>query len=447
MEDLKTRFKSDKVNALFKDITPLEYLLCCIPFLLSLVSIPTTITALFDDAPEIFAFIYLLTALGVPLVFGLAFLLGLRWRIIYFAILLLFGNFLLIFLGRPWEYFMTADRDSAIRIGIEAILQGKFPYYSRTCLGNCPTPLPFTFIFYLPIYLITGGYTFYMNLIIFTAFSIVLLYNFIDSKRDYLIIPVIAFIVFSDWFFLEVFVNSDLVNTGLILGMIIFLLPDEIPEQKVIIKYLKITPLKPQKIDKRVILFAIFFGSLLAMRILNWLVGIIIVLYVLKNYGLKNTFYLVLITIGVFLVFILPFMFQDLNYFLYVCPLGTNASPLSNWRPYNSIPSFGHFILDLLNIFLNYGDLNGIIIMFLILGFSCMIGLIKCENKFHLFLIITMIYLIFLIFFLFGFRYAIISDYIPIMVIPFVLSFLYSDLENSKKNSNTKVIQRSFTAS
>ena len=83
--------------------------------------------------------------------------------------------------------------------------------------------------------------------------------------------------------------------------------------------------------------------------------------------------------------------------------------------------------------------------MLFILGFSLMIGLIKCENKYHLFLIITMIYLFFLIFFLFGFRYNLISDYVPIAVIPFVLSILYSDLENSKKSYNTKEIEMNST--
>ncbi len=429
MKELKTRFKSEKINAFFREITPIEYLLMCLPFLFSLVSIPAAISLLTDDELGILVFIFILVALSFTFILGILFLAGVKWRIIYFIILIIFGNVIILFLGKPWEYYLTAGRDSAIRVGIEAILQGKFPYYSKTYLGNYLTPLPFTFILYLPIYLITGGYTFYMNMIIFSCFCITLLYKFINTERDYLIIPIIAFIIFSDWFFLETATNSDLINTGLILGMSLFLLPDNITEQKKIMNFLKIFPIKARKIDKRIIVFATLFGFLLAMRILVWIIGIIILLYILKIYGLKNTFYLSLITISVFLVCILPFMLQDIHYFLTISPLGTNSRHFANWRPYNSIHPFGYIILDFLNKFLNYGRLNGIFIACIIIGISFLLGITKCENKLHLTIIISLVYILFLMFYLFSASYSIIMDYISLVGIPFIMSFLYIDFK------------------
>lgn len=432
MEFLKNKFKSKKVEALFKDITPIEYLLICIPFLISIISIPSTISNLYGGKTSNYQFLFVFVALVFIIVLSFFFLIGLRQRIIYFVIMLAFGISLNIFLGTPWAYNYTAGRDSAIRVGIEAILRGEFPYYSRTSLGNRPSPLPFTFIFYLPIYLITGGHTAYMNIIIISIFCIVLIYNFVDTERDYLILPIMAFIIFSDWFFLEAATNSDVINSILIFCMILFLIPDEISEQKNYLRFLLI-PEKPKKIDKKIIIFAILFGCLLAMRIYFWLVGIIVALYIFKIYGLKNTIYLGLLSISVSLAWILPFMLQDINYFLNVSPLGTNSGKFSRWRSYSSIHPIGHFFLAFLNTFLNFGSLNAIIIVCIIFLISFLLGLIKCENKFHLLLIIAFCYFVFLFFYLFGYYYTLIGDYLSIAAVPFIFSFLYIDIETKKK--------------
>ncbi len=426
MKDIVFNFKNDKFKALINRITPQEYILICIPFMISLDS-----TKGLSYNP--YGFIFL--GLSLIVILGIMFLVGIRWRIIYFCILLFFAIFLIIFIGVPWEYSAKVDRDSAIRVGIEAILNGENPYKAQTHLGNLPTPLPFTFILYLPIYLLTGGYTFYMNIIIITIFSILLFYKFADSKKNYLILPILSFIIFSDYYLFETGMNSDIVNIGLIFCMMLFLIPDNIPEQKITLKYLKLIPQKPNKINRSVIIFAILFGCLLAMRIFFWLIGIIVLLYILKIYGLKNTIFLSLITVTVFLIWILPFMFQDIHYFIFKNPLSHNSNKFSQWRPYNSVEPFGYFILDLLNNFFNYGNLNGIIISLLIIIISFILGLIKFENKFHLLLIISICLFIFLFFLFHAYQYTTIRAYLSIASIPFTFTFLYVNFEEIKKST------------
>ena len=168
------------------------------------------------------------------------------------------------------------------------------------------------------------------------------------------------------------------------------------------------------------------------MRIFFWLIGIIVALYIFKIYGLRNTIHLALISIVVFLIWILPFMFMDIDHFINVNPFGVNANKFSKWRSYDSIHPIGYISLTLLKTLLNYGALNGLIITCFILITSLILGLINCENKLHLLIIITFCYLLFLFFYFHGHLYSVFRDYISIAAIPFIFSFLYIDIENKK---------------
>ncbi len=427
-------FENKKFKALFREITPTEYILICVPFLTSFVSIPETISSLSPIGSTANTYAFIFVALMLILFLSLLYLIGIRWRIVYFGILMIFALGLIIFIGRPLDYYMTADRDSAIRVAIEAILNGKNPYKAKTNLGNYPTPLPFTFILYLPVYLITGGHTFFMNIIVLCAFCILLFYKFIDTDQDKLILPIIAFIIFSDWYFLETALNSDLLNSILILCMILFLLPDEIPKQTKFLNFLKIIPENPKSINKQIVIFAILLGCLFAMRVFFWLIGFIIALYVLKIYGFKNTFYLALISIIVFLIWILPFMFMDIDHFFNVAPFGSNSDKFSKWRSYDSIHPIGYLTLTFLKTVLIYGPLNAPIITIIIIISSLILGLINCENKLHLLIIITFCFLLLLFFYFHGHFFGIFRDYVSIAAIPFIFSFLYVNIENKKQN-------------
>jgi len=425
-------FENEKFKALFREISPIEYILICIPFLTSFVSIPETISSLSRAGALRNTYAFIFVALMLILFLSVLYLIGIRWRIIYFGILMIFALGLIIFLGRPLDFYTTADRDAAIRVGIEAILNGKNPYKARTNLGNTPTPLPFTFILYLPIYLITGGHTFFMNIIVLCAFCIVLFYKFIDTDQDKLILPIIAFIIFSDWFFLETAINSDFINSGFILCMVLFLIPDEIPKQTRFLNFLNIIPENPKNINKQIIIFAILFGCLLAMRIFFWLIGIIVTLYILKIYGLRNTIYLALITVVVFLIWMLPFMLMDINYFINVNPLGHNADKFSRWRSFDTIHPIGYFTLAFIKTVFIFGFFNGVIITIIIIISSLILGLINCENKLHLLINITFCFLLFLFFYFHASLYGIFRDYVSIAAIPFIFSFLYINIENKE---------------
>jgi len=180
--------KNEKIKSLFGNIRPIEYLLICIPLVLAMY---TNNMVQFYKAG--FIYINLIFFLGL----GILFLVGIRYRIIYFGVLLFYAIYLLLIMSKPWEYYPGADRDSALKVGIEAILSGLNPYKAVTDLGHRPTPLPFSFFFYMPVYLLTNGYVSYMNVIIFTIFSLIILYKFLDTPQNYLILPIISFFLSS----------------------------------------------------------------------------------------------------------------------------------------------------------------------------------------------------------------------------------------------------------
>ena len=285
-----------------------------------------------------------------------------------------------------------------------------------------------------------------MNVIIMSIFFILLLYNHVDTHQDYLILPIMSFIIISDWFFQELGMNSDLMNVGLILCMVCYLIPNEIPKQKKFqnrfLKYFSIIPEEPINLNKRIITFAILFGCLLAMRIFIWLIGIIIAAYILKNYGIRNTIYLTLISICVFIVIILPFMLQDINYFMTIAPIGQNSNKFAVWRSPKGLDFYGVIIVNLLKLFLSFGRSNSIIISVSIMVYSLILGLLKCQNKLHLFLIISFCFLIFLFFCMFSQFYGILKDYVSMAAIPFIFSFLYIHFDFNtvaKQNNNHKL--------
>ena len=414
--------ESKKFKALFNDITPLEYLLICIPFIISFVSGKFV-------SPGYFMFAFL--AISVIFLFGVLFLIGIRWRILFFVLLLTIGILIILVVGKPFEHWMESDRDEEIRNCIEAILNGNNPYKTITHLHLSPSKLPFTYFLYMPVYLITGGYTYYMHLIVLIIFCSVIFYKFIDTKNAYLIFPVIAFLIFSDFFILEAAMQSDMVTLQLFLCIILFLIPDEVPEQKRFLKVISIVPVEPKKIDKKIIIFAILFGSLMASRMSFWLIGAIVIFYLFKIYGLKNTLILGIIMIGTFAAWILPFMLMDIDYFFNVAPLAHNAK-MAVWKDSSEFLFPGNIIADFIIKNFHYGEGNSVIITILIVIVSLSLGLIKLKNKFHLLVNISICFLIFLFFYLF-IPSQLLRDYVSLLGVPFIFAFLYVDYEKNKE--------------
>jgi len=420
------KLKNKKLEALFREITGLELILICIPFFLSIFVSQHTIVKYMLEYEEQQAYVIVLYGFLFILSFIFLYLIGVRWRIIYFCVLLFFAIYLLIELGRPEEYYKWCDRDNAIKVGIRAILKGDYPYYKRTDLDNPISPLPFTFFFYIPIYLLTGGYIFHMTIIVFFVFISILFYMFMDTKNDYLILPVISFTIFSEWFFLEVIINSDIHCTMFLLCIILFLVPDIAPEQREILNFFSIMPKIPLKIDFKITLFSILFGCLLAMRIYFWLIGIVIFIYIYRNYGFLRTILLVLITLGVFFSWILPFYLYDPEYFMEEVLKGGNAYKFTEWRTYRKVHPHGHLILDFLNETYHYGEDNSLYISYTIILSSAILGSIKLQSKFNLLIIISFCYLLLLFFIFHGHTYIYMKDYVSLAAIPFIFSFIYS---------------------
>lgn len=428
---LKEKFSNVKENkkfkALFNDITPLELILICIPFIISF----STNKAISRNTFGV-VFLFLMLIFG----FGFLFIIGWKWRFLFFGILLFISILLIWMIGQPFEYWMLSGRDEEIRNCIEAILNRENPYYTTTHDGLSPSNLPFSYFLYLPVYIITGGYSYFMSIVIMALFCFIISYAFIDTEKAYLILPTLSFIIFSDYFFLEAAMNSDLITIQMVFLLVLFLISDEVPEQKEFLRYFSIIPKEPKKIDRKIIVFAFLFGSLLASRMHFWLIALIIPFYILKIYGLKKTIYLSLITIATFLIWMIPFILTDIYFFFNVAPIAHNCK-MTQWRAKDTVIFPGTFVLDFLNQYLNYGEFNCVIITIIILIISLVLGLIKCENKFHLYLIISICYFIYLFFYLFILVNLLLRDYVSIAALPLTMAFLYADF-GKKRTENLK---------
>ena len=132
----------------------------------------------------------------------------------------------------------------------------------------------------------------------------------------------------------------------------------------------------------------------------------------------------------------IPFILTDIYFFFNVAPIAHNCK-MTQWRAKDTVIFPGTFILDFLNQYLNYGEFNCIIITIIILIISLVLGLIKCENKFHLYLIISICYFIYLFFYLFILVNALLRDYVSIAALPLTMAFLYADF-GKKRTENLK---------
>jgi len=125
---------------------------------------------------------------------------------------------------------------------------------------------------------------------------------------------------------------------------------------------------------------------------------------------------------------------MDIDHFFNVVPFGSNANKFSRWRSYDSIHPIGYLTLTFLKTVLIYGPLNGPIIAGIIIISSLILGLINCENKLHLLIIITFCFLMLLFFYFHGYLFRIFRDYVSIAAIPFIFSLLYVNIENKKQD-------------
>lgn len=70
-------------------------------------------------------------------------------------VLLLVIAFIVLFpLAKSGLYGGGSDRDDALNVTLRALLHGEYPYYTKTYLGNPPTPMPGAMLLALPAYLL-----------------------------------------------------------------------------------------------------------------------------------------------------------------------------------------------------------------------------------------------------------------------------------------------------
>ncbi|MBD3341235.1 MAG: hypothetical protein GF353_19165 [Candidatus Lokiarchaeota archaeon] len=424
---------SEKYKASLNRIQNKEYYLICLPFFLTVFSSIEVINLFMENGRK-YSYLFFIYSIIVIILISLLYYLGVKWRLLYFGILISFSIVLLILLGKPEVYIDFCDRDEAIRIGVKAVLRGEYPYYNRTSLDNQLSPLPFLFYFYIPIYVLTGGKTFYMSIVIIIIFYCVLFYNFIDRSQSYLILPLISFFNFAQFFLIDTIINSDIYNCVLLFCMVLFLLPNDIPTQKKVLNYIKILPLNPKKLKIKSIIFSLLFGCLLSMRIFFCVTSFVVFSYLLKLYGLKRTIFLTSISISTSLFWILPFYLYDPEFFTEII-IDKHNIVFAEWRSYRSIHRNGYMVLKFLKRIINNEDTNARYISIIIVVFSIILGLIKLNNKFDLFLNVSLSYSIFLFFFFHTIYYGLTRDYASLAAIPFILSIIYSTEKPFLKDS------------
>lgn len=130
------------------------------------------------------------------------------------VIMLMVMIFINIFTDGP---SLNTDRWSALEIFIESILQHKYPYDVLDHLSNTTSNLPALFFIGIPFYIL--GDVGYLQVFVFLALILVVMYAKMDnSKKTF----VIFLLLFSPAYYWELFAKSDLLSNCFLALLFIF---------------------------------------------------------------------------------------------------------------------------------------------------------------------------------------------------------------------------------
>ncbi len=141
-----------------------------------------------------------------------------HFKFIYITLIVLFLIFSIWFLNTTNPNNLNVDRWSAMHIGIESLLNFKYPYVTTDHLGGRTSNLPGLFVIGLPFYLLK--HVGYLQIFVFIILSYFIFSYF---KKNSLRLLAICLFLFSPAFLWEVLVRSDLMsNFTIILLFIIY---------------------------------------------------------------------------------------------------------------------------------------------------------------------------------------------------------------------------------
>jgi hypothetical protein len=247
----------------------------------------------------------------------------------------------------------NVGRFPAINEWLTNLVNGRFPYNTV----SKPSGFPVLFFLAFPFYLI--GEPGYLELCGYLIFCICL-YNYRKSKKILFIRLAMLFLMPA--FFYEFLVRSELLfNMSLVVSLI--LLTE---------KYLQ-----RDKVDLKFIMLAVYFGLLLSTRIIIGSAFVIYLFYYFRQ-NLKNLFLYSVITILMFTLTVLPFIFWNSRSFFETGPFYIQFLHISLWlvAPVLFIILFISWVVsNKRELFFAFGLMFFIIITFALINFIYEFGI------------------------------------------------------------------------
>ncbi len=224
-----------------------------------------------------------------------------KLNFINFSLVLLFFIGAIFIFSKITQESLMVDRWSVISSFWDNYFSDKYVYLATSHRGNYPGPMPFYYILALPFYLL--GELGYFSLLGIIAFLILLKFDKISVSKQTIAVVLLCSSTFFLW---EVISRSNVfLNGSLVLLSIIYLF---------------------KSIEKKVPYFvlwnAIFIGLMLSTRNVFVIPYIITFLYLLKSkeISVKQTFQIGIITLLMFVLTFIPFVYNHLEEFKVMNP-------------------------------------------------------------------------------------------------------------------------------
>jgi len=231
---------------------------------------------------------------------------GPQWEMIYFLFITACSVSLVFLLFQFNPEKIEVGRLPALNDWLDRLLEGKFPYYSRTN----PSGFPFLFILALPFKFLGDPGLFQVFGFILFSYIVYRRYQYSITNRFRIMIPLLI----SPVFMYEVAVRSELFTNMVI-----------------VIFYLMIYDFVRKKMSIKIaILLGLLGGLILSTRGVVLPIYIIYFGYLIRNYKVNLTATIISAGIG-FLLTIIPFIYWNSEYFFRYGPFAIQMSYIPTW--------------------------------------------------------------------------------------------------------------------
>jgi hypothetical protein len=207
------------------------------------------------------------------------------------------------------------DRDEALNSAVTELVNGRYPYYPKTYLGNPITPLPGSLVLAIPFVLL--GNSAYQNFFWLIALFLVLRSDLRDGRKGLLFFWMI--VLLCPGAFYELMSGGDLLANSIFVTVFVLFALKSIPDETAS--------------SRRKLVAAVLLGIGLSSRANFLLVIPVLFFAILRRTGQKTAVIYLAVTCATFAGITLPFYVFDPNGFspLHVTSLigGNGSSPLN----------------------------------------------------------------------------------------------------------------------